>query len=131
MQALQLSLHITGFRIPEQYTSNDFNLSPHLCYHIVKESICTSLACVPECFEACQTDLSCRTVHHTTPRHTARVVKQWLQHCQVHYIEGWPGNSPDLNPIKYLCSIIKRELRQHDTLHSTRDRSCATSVAEY
>ena len=73
------------------------------------ELLCDHL---PKYFEACQTDI---LIQDGAPCHTASVVRQWLQDCQIQYIEDWLGNSPDLNPMEKIWAIIKLELRQHDT----------------
>lgn len=44
------------------------------------------------------------------PCHTAKDVTQWLHDCQVNFFDDWPGNSPDINPIKSLWALIKQEL---------------------
>ena len=48
------------------------------------------------------------------PCHTARAVKDWLSVCEIPVINDWPGNSPDINPIENLWSIIKKDLQKKD-----------------
>ena len=47
--------------------------------------------------------------------HTANIVKSWFEFVNIEYIQDWPGNSPDLNPIENLWAIMKEELRGRDT----------------
>lgn len=49
------------------------------------------------------------------PCHTAKSIKKWLSDCAIPYFKDWPGNSPDINPIENLWSIMKRKLQYHDT----------------
>ncbi len=44
------------------------------------------------------------------PAHTAKSTKSWLNDQDVGVLD-WPANSPDLNPIENLWSIVKRKMR--------------------
>ncbi len=44
------------------------------------------------------------------PAHTAKSTKSWLNDHSVGVLD-WPANSPDLNPIDNLWSIVKRKMR--------------------
>ena len=46
------------------------------------------------------------------PAHSSRVVKKWLTDQGIQVLD-WPGNSPDLNPIENLWTIMKRKLKQY------------------
>ena len=47
--------------------------------------------------------------------HTANIIKDYFNFVNIDYIQDWPGNSPDLNPIENLWAIMKYELRERDT----------------
>ena len=57
----------------------------------------------------------CVFMQDGAPCHTAKVVIEYLKDIRVEYIDDWPGNSPDLNPIENVWAIMKRELRERDT----------------
>ncbi len=44
------------------------------------------------------------------PAHINKDTKSWLSDHGVTVLD-WPANSPDLNPIKNLWSIVKRKMR--------------------
>lgn len=48
-------------------------------------------------------------------KHTSKHTKKWLADNGIRYIEDWPANSPDLNPIEHLWRHVKLKLDAYDT----------------
>lgn len=48
------------------------------------------------------------------PKHTARLVKRWVQESNIPLME-WPAQSPDLNPIENVWDHLERKIRQKTT----------------
>ncbi len=62
------------------------------------------------------------------PAHTAKGTKSWFNDHGVTVLD-WPANSPDLNPIENLWSIVKRKMR--DTRPNNADDLKATVKAAW
>ena len=44
------------------------------------------------------------------PKHQSVQTKKWKEKAGLKYIQNWPANSPNLNPIENVCAILKREV---------------------
>ncbi|XP_064082559.1 uncharacterized protein LOC135198676 isoform X3 [Macrobrachium nipponense] len=65
-----------------------------------------------ECFERCKSEVF---MQDSAPHHTSKLISDWFEFVGVDYIKDWPGNSPDLNPIEIIWSLMKQKLRERDT----------------
>lgn len=49
--------------------------------------------------------------HDNDPKHTSKFVKDWLSDTNIKTL-AWPAQSPDLNPIENLWSIVDRKIKR-------------------
>lgn len=56
--------------------------------------------------------MTCIFQHDNDPKHTSRTVKACLSEFSVAVLE-WPPQSPDLNPIENLWSIVERKMKNN------------------
>ena len=48
------------------------------------------------------------------PCHRARMMQNWHAERGIKILEGWPGNSPDLNPIENVWGLMKKEISREN-----------------
>lgn len=72
---------------------------------------------LPGSFEICN---AATFMQDGAPCHRAKSVLAWLHDCQIDFLEDWPPNSPDLNPIENIWSIMKRRVQRRDISDVTK-----------
>lgn len=85
--------------LPKNIKVNQYNYLELLCDHL------------SDCFDQTQAQVF---QQDGARAHTAHSVINWLEDCQVRYINDWPGNSPDISPIENLWQIVKADLQGTD-----------------
>lgn len=65
-------------------------------------------------------DQNCIFQHDGAPCHRAGAIKKLFDDFGIEELTPWPGNSPDLNPIENLWSILKQRVNKSQPT-STRD----------
>lgn len=69
-----------------------------------------------------------RFQHDNDPKHTSKVVTEWLQSNEVRVLK-WPAQSPDLNPIENLWEIVDRKIRVQN--YTRKDDLANAVVSEW
>uniref|UniRef100_A0A674DE09 Tc1-like transposase DDE domain-containing protein n=1 Tax=Salmo trutta TaxID=8032 RepID=A0A674DE09_SALTR len=65
-------------------------------------------------------DEQCLFQHDGAPCHNAKVITKWLGEQNINILGPWPGNSPDLNPIENLWSILNRRVDKQNPTNSDK-----------
>jgi hypothetical protein len=64
------------------------------------------------------------------PAHSAASTQRWLQQHDVSVVSGWPGNSPDLNPIENLWGWMKAKLYRRQLRNITELKAAVQELWE-
>lgn len=62
----------------------------------------------------------CLFQHDEAPWHKAKGITKWLEEQNIAILCPWPGNSPDLNPMENLWSILKRQVNKKHPSNSDK-----------
>lgn len=57
------------------------------------------------------------------PCHKSRATMSWFEKNGIELL-SWPPQSPDLNPIEHLWSILKRKIREHSITSKETLKNC-------
>ena len=64
-------------------------------------------------------EIPCVFMHDGAPCHKAKKVTKFLSDLDLSVLP-WPGNSPDMNPIENLWSIVKKKIRKTNITTKTQ-----------
>jgi hypothetical protein len=82
-----------------------------------------------EIFCAAEVD-SWQLLMDRAPAHSAASTQRWLQQHDVSVVSGWPGNSPDMNPIENLWGWMKAKLYRRQLRNITELKAAVQELWE-